>query len=292
MKTQQKFYIFYIVIIIIIMPSCFKTLHETASNPPKISLREAIDSMKDAIKDTKQNSFFADEKVVRDVAVSEEGFKLINTDNTERYYAFEKIIDPVVVEDHFTHLFFVKFQHIPGRNILFTNSKSAKKFADALYYLKHIDIKREGEKEHEDCLRLVHETPINLILGGATADDLRLPCSGVPRDQIEAILNDILVEWKSKGLRGLLQKSSSSQLNDLVVNMEKGILKLDLKAKQLKDLADEDARQVKAPGAKAPAKQAPAALTLSHLLDQRKTILMVILGSVKQAAAKRATAGG
>jgi hypothetical protein len=83
----------------------------------------------------------------------------------------------------------------------------------------------------------------------------------------------------------LVSKSSADLMLAGVVKIEKGILKLDLKAKQLKDLADENARQVKAPGEAAPETKAPATLTQAHLLDQRKTLLMVILGSVKQVAA-------
>ena len=164
-------------------------------------------------------------------------------------------------------------------------------FADALYYLKHRDNKQESERGHADCLRVIRSTPIKVILSGATADELSIACE-VNREPAESALNDILIQWKNKGLPEHLQKSSSAQLRDLVTDLEKGILKLDLKAKKLKDLADEDARKVQAPGQTAPAKMAPAgALATAHLLDQRKTILMVILGSVKQAAAQRASGG-
>lgn len=178
-----------------------------------------------------------------------------------------------------------------GRGLGEYSAEDKEKLA-AFKLFKEMNYDRILEEENEDCLRLTRQTPIDLILAGTTADGLNLPCSAVSKTQVESILNDILVEWKSKGLAALLQRSNSSQLNDLVVKIEKGILKLDLKAKELNDAADEDARQVKAPGAEAPARKAPGALKLSHLLDQRKTILGVILGSVKQAAAQRATAGG
>jgi len=289
MKTHHRFLIIYLLILIIILPYC-ATVHETSSIQPKMSLTEILDSMKEAVKDTKQHPFFKHEKVVRDVAIYEDGFKLINMDNTERYFAFKDIIDPSVGE--VAGLIFVKFQRIDGENLVFTNSKSAIMFCDALYNLKHIDIKQEREREREDCLRQIRQTPIDLILAGTTVEELKIPCSDVARDSQESVLNDILIEWKSKGFRERLQKSSSSQLSDLVVMLEKGILKLDLKAKQFKDAADEDARQVKMPGSEAPAKKAPGALPLAHVLEQRKTILMVILGSVKQAAVQRATSGG
>ena len=289
MKTHQRLLIIYLLIIIVILPCC-ATVHETSSVQPKMSLKEIMDSMKESIKDTKQHPFFKNEKVVRDVAIYEDGLKLINRDDTERYIAFKDIIDPSVGQ--VAGLIFVKFQHKDGENLVFTNSKSAVMFCDALYNLKHIDIKQEREREREDCLRQVRQTPIDLILAGTTVEELKIPCSEVAIDSRESVLNDILIEWKSKGFRERLQKSNSSQLSDLVVMLEKGILKLDLKAKEFKDAADEDARQVKKPEAAAPAKKAPGALSLAHVLDQRKTILMVILGSVKQAAAQRAASGG
>jgi hypothetical protein len=77
----------------------------------------------------------------------------------------------------------------------------------------------------------------------------------------------------------------------LVINLEKGIFKLEHKAKEFKDAADEDARQVTVPGQAAPAKKAPGALSLANLLDQRRAVLMVILRSVKQAVAQRGAGG-
>jgi hypothetical protein len=105
---------------------------------------------------------------------------------------------------------------------------------------------------------------------------------------LEGYLNETLLEWKSGKFPELLQTASAAALKDLAVKLEKAILKLDLRARELKDAADEDARQVPAPGQKAAAKKAPAgALATAHLLEQRKTILMVLLGPVKQAAAGR-----
>jgi len=290
MKTKQKLLILCSAILISLLPACIETVHKTTSAQPEMSVTEAKNSLKVAINDTTRRW---ESKVVTNFAISDEGITLFYDNNAKKYYAFNDIPDPAVNEDVFNSWVVLK-QSSWGDNystIFFKNTKSARRFADALYYLKHHDFKKERELEQEDCLRLSRQTPIDLILAGTTADGLNLPCSGVPLVEIESILNENLVEWKSKGLRERLQKSSSGQLSDLVVKMEKGILKLDLKVKELKDAADEDARQVQAPGQAAPAKQAPGALKLSHLLDQRKTLLMVILGSVKQAAAQRATGG-
>jgi len=297
MKAKQKFLISYLILLIIIMPACFTVLHETASSPKQLLFKESIALMKESIKDTKQNPFFANEKVVKDVIISDDGFKLINIDNSERYFAFKKVRDPRVCEDHFTKIVFVDMGQLPGNNLVFTNSKSAKMFADGLFYLKNNavnieqEVKRETEQERDDCLRRIRQTPIDLILAGTTAHELNLPCSGVAWDSLESILNEMLIEWKNKGFAQRLQKTTPSHFSDLIVMLEKGILKLDHKAKELKDAADEDARQVAAPGQAAPAKKTPGALSVSHLLEQRKTILMVLLGTVKQAAGQRAAGG-
>jgi hypothetical protein len=285
MKTTQKLLIFCLIFFIIFL-SCCITMHQPALNQPQMSFKDATNSIKGALSDAKN---------VTDIAISEKGFTLLTNNNEKKYYEFNAIKDPFVYEDNTLNqkIYLVilsgsVWTTTDDNCIKFNNSKSARTVADALYYLKHHDIKKERERGYEDCLRLISQTPIDLILAGATAYDLPVDCSEVPSERLEPIINDILIEWKSKGLRGLIQNNSQSQLSDLIIKMEKGILKLDLKAKQLKDLADEEARQVQAPGQAAPAKQAPGALTTAHLLEQRQTILTVILGSVKQAAAQRA----
>ncbi|MEW6388045.1 MAG: hypothetical protein AB1491_11065 [Thermodesulfobacteriota bacterium] len=105
---------------------------------------------------------------------------------------------------------------------------------------------------------------------------------------LEAYLNEALIDWKARGFPDFLRTSSGPALRDMAVKLEKAILKLDLKAKELKDAADEDARQVTPPGqAEAPKKAPAGALKTAHLLEQRKTILMVLLGPIKQAAAQK-----
>lgn|GEM_PF-4936889 len=105
---------------------------------------------------------------------------------------------------------------------------------------------------------------------------------GETRVRLETSFNDKLIEWKAAGLPKAIAAAKPEDLSKLSVRIEKTLLKLDLKAKQLKDAADEDARAANPQaGGKAPAK----ALDRAHLLDQRKTILTVILGTVKRAAA-------
>jgi len=269
-------------------------MHESPSNQPNISLREATDSMKEAIKDTIQNPGAAWQKVVADVNISESGITLINNDNTKRYFAFANIVDPKVevYNDPIHHNIIFVALVPPWESVVFSNDKSAKMFADALFYLKHIDINKVAGMEREDCLRQARQTPIDLILAGATSWDLNLP-SIQDREPIEKTFNDVLIEWKTKSLWARLQESSSSQLSDLVIKLEKAMLNLDLQAGKLKDAADADARQVTPPGGTPAAKKAPEnALATARLLEQRKAILIAILNSVKQAKVQRAASGG
>lgn len=136
------------------------------------------------------------------------------------------------------------------------------------------------------------EPKLNDILEGKTSADFLprpyLRDAARTNANLEAYLNETLIDWKARGFPDLLQNSNGANLRDLAVKLEKTILKLDLKAKELKDAADEDARKPTAPGQAAPAKTAPAgALKTAHLLEQRKTILMVLLQPIKQAAMQK-----
>lgn len=109
---------------------------------------------------------------------------------------------------------------------------------------------------------------------------------------METLMNETLIEWKSKGLPEYLQQTSAAKLKDMTIQIEKAWAKLDFEVKRLKDAADEDARQVTPPGQAAPKKKAPAGATsIATLIDQRKIILGVILGVVRQTAAQRAMEG-
>jgi hypothetical protein len=105
------------------------------------------------------------------------------------------------------------------------------------------------------------------------------------------------VEWKTRTLPGLLANQTLDADEDLVVRLEKGLLSLDLEVKGLRARLDAAARaeaERKAQaelaakeGKAAPAAPPPAAESerLADLLDQRKAILMAVLGSAKQALA-------
>ncbi|MCL4502716.1 MAG: hypothetical protein M1438_12855 [Deltaproteobacteria bacterium] len=296
MKIHNKISLLYVFLFFGILPACYTVVQETSPSTTKSSISGAMDAISEAVKDTKQSPFCASEKVVRNVEVSEEGIKFINADNTERYFAYTRITGPRIYQGNISGLYCVDMGH-PCNNINFGNLQSAKKFADALFYLKNNSgnieqgIKNERQQEREDCLRLVRQTSVEPILAGTTVSDLGLPCAGVDQVSLEAILNDKLIDWKSKEFPEYLRRSNPTQLRELVVRLEKGILRLDLKAKEFKDVSDAEARKVKLPGKEPAAKGAPEELSRAHVLDQRKTILMVLLGAVKTVAAQRASSG-
>jgi hypothetical protein len=140
------------------------------------------------------------------------------------------------------------------------------------------------------------EPKLSDILEGKTSAELLprlyLRDAAKTNADLEAYLNEALIDWKAKEFPDYLRTASGPALRDMAVKLEKVILKLDLKAKELKDAADEDARKVTPPGQAAVEKTAPAgALKTAHLLEQRKTILMVLLGPIKQTAAARGGEG-
>ena len=140
---------------------------------------------------------------------------------------------------------------------------------------------------------------IDLLLGGLTeAPDLGPGAALADREALEQLANEALVEWKTRTLPGLLANQTLDADEDLVVRLEKGLLSLDLEVKGLRARLDAAARaeaERKAQaelatkeGKPAPAAPPPAAESerLADLLDQRKAILMAVLGSAKQSLAQ------
>ncbi len=136
------------------------------------------------------------------------------------------------------------------------------------------------------------------LLGGATqARELGPGAALADREALEQLANESLVEWKTRTLPGLLANQTLDADEDLVVRLEKGLLSLDLEVKGLRARLDAAARaeadrKAQAELAAKEGKPAPAALPpaaeserLADLLDQRKAILMAVLGTAKQALA-------
>jgi hypothetical protein len=136
------------------------------------------------------------------------------------------------------------------------------------------------------------------LLGGTTLiRDLGTGPALSHREALEQMANDALVEWKTRTLPGLLASQSLGSIEDLVIRLEKGLLSLDLKVKGIRARLDTQVRaetehkaqaELAAKSGKAPpAATVPTADSerLADLLDQRKAILMAILGSAKQTLA-------
>jgi hypothetical protein len=117
------------------------------------------------------------------------------------------------------------------------------------------------------------------------------------RESIEQAANTSLVVWKTRTLPNLLATQGLEPTEELVIRLEQGLLTLDLEVKGIRSRLDAAARaeaERKAQtelaakdGKPAPAVGPPATESerLADLLEQRKAILMAVLGSTKQALA-------
>ncbi|WP_243324702.1 PDZ domain-containing protein [Geothrix sp. SG200] len=148
-------------------------------------------------------------------------------------------------------------------------------------------------------LRLQPWTPDipSLIAGATLAQDLGPRPDPALREALEQLANEDLVAWKTRTLPGVLASQSLASAEELVVSLEKGLLTLDLDVKGIRTRLDAAARAEAERKAQAEltgrqGRPAPAALPpsaeserLADLLDQRKAILMAILGNAKQSLA-------
>jgi hypothetical protein len=162
MNSNQKLLILCLIFLISILPSCLDTVHQTTSTQPRMSIEEATTILKKAVKDSITD---INVKAVRDVIVYEDGFTLINFDNTKKHHYFKDIADPIVMDWMKSSEYLVKFIEPLYFSLDYVkfgpNLESANAFANALYYVKHTDIKQEREKEREDSLRRVQQTAID-----------------------------------------------------------------------------------------------------------------------------------
>ena len=120
------------------------------------------------------------------------------------------------------------------------------------------------------------------------------------REGIEQAANQALLVWKTRSLPDQLATHNRGSAKDLVLSIEQGLLELDLQVKGIRSRLDAAARteaerkaqaELAAKGGQpAPHAQAPPTTEserLADLLDQRKAILMAILGSAKQSLAQQ-----
>ena len=153
-----------------------------------------------------------------------------------------------------------------------------------------------GVLRHLDLRPLDLDAP-SLLAGRRPSSGLGTLRGPGPSEQLEQAANEALLSWKVKQLPAHLQGRDVAGLEDDVFRMEKGLLALDLEVKGIRTRLDAAARaeaERKAQaelaakeGKPAPAAAAPATESerLADLLDQRKAILMAVLGSAKQVLA-------
>lgn len=121
------------------------------------------------------------------------------------------------------------------------------------------------------------------------------------RESLENAANDLLVEWKTRTLPGLLAKEPATALEERVIHLEKSLLSLDREVRHIREDMDAATRtkadmqaQAQLPGAQPVPGYDPVKLNAyisgqEHVADalaQRQAILQAILGSIKQALAQ------
>lgn len=141
------------------------------------------------------------------------------------------------------------------------------------------------------------EASIPSLLAGEAAAPGASSLDPAGREALEQLANDALLEWKTLTFPTELGTLDVNGVGHLVVRLEKAVLALDLGVKGIRNHLDAAARatadwKAQAELAAKEGKPIPAALPppaeserLADLLDQRKAILMAILGSAKQALA-------
>ena len=128
-------------------------------------------------------------------------------------------------------------------------------------------------------------------LAGELGSNPRLPFW----ESLEQTANDALLEWKTLAFPGELATQDLKGAGTLVIRIEKGVLALDLEVKGIRSRLDAAARaaaewKAQAELAAKEGRAAPASPPtpaeserLADLLEQRKAILMAVLGNAKQA---------
>lgn len=146
---------------------------------------------------------------------------------------------------------------------------------DGFFYLGKSERSREGQLT---SLEFATWRPdISAVMGGQVASDV--VGTGHPNLlMMERLLTDALVEWKTRQLPTWIASADREKLDQAVISAEKGMLQLDLKSRVVKDEIDAGARQG--------AGSQPALTEKAQLLDQRKTLIGAVLGTLKSARAQ------
>jgi hypothetical protein len=134
------------------------------------------------------------------------------------------------------------------------------------------------ERSPEGQLRAIEFAPwkpdIRAVIGGQHADTVPGGYGGSALP-MERALTNALLEWKTRDLPSWLAASTPGKLDDAIIEAEKGMLQLDLRSRLIKDQIDANARG--GSGVQ------PVLVERVQLIDQRKTLIGVVLGSFKAA---------
>ncbi len=143
---------------------------------------------------------------------------------------------------------------------------------DGFFSLGKVERSREGQLTSLDFT--AWRPDMSAVMAGQVAGDVI--GAGHARELVmERMLTDALVEWKTRQLPAWLASADRERLDLAVISAEKGMLQLDLKSRIVKDEIDSAARQG--------AGSQPALTEKAQLLDQRKTLIGAVLGSLKSA---------
>lgn len=136
-----------------------------------------------------------------------------------------------------------------------------------------------------------------LLRGATLAKELDTQKGPNVRESLEQAGNDALLEWKTRTMAAWMAQQKREPMEDLVIGVEKGMLGLDLEVKGIRNRLDAQARaeaerkaqaELAAKNGQPPPPALPALAEserVADLLDQRKAILMAILGNAKQTLA-------
>lgn len=145
-------------------------------------------------------------------------------------------------------------------------------------YFSGVELKRGPDGNLLAISAAPWKPTIELVLSGATGDAL-LPDGSLWGGwiQLERALTDFLVEWKTRSLVEWARGRDVVQLEDAIIAAEKGMLALDRTSRVLKEQADARAREGQ--------RIDPALGERAQLQDQRRTLIGVVVTTLKQARA-------
>jgi hypothetical protein len=163
----------------------------------------------------------------------------------------------------------------PGRDAALLRPRSDQPFRHAGAVVTVGEIRLAADGGLASATFPTWRPPPEFFLAGRTAKDVFMAHDMAG----EQAINDTVVEWKTRQLPGWLQQASGAQLEESIIQTEKGLLALDLAVRSVKDQVDAAARKNEAAFADAG--------SIEQLFEQRKMLLGVVLQAMKGAAAQK-----